>query len=651
MIRVRYFRLLADCQATLYTHPGRTTRRLTLQTRGQQNTGAQDSAGQLRRVRRRLAWSLALLFVIAMVLAGPAAGALDVATGLSALAILRVVAVAVTLPILMNVLARRVTRPTEELAASHDRLQRLYDQARLDALIDPITGLGNHRAFQEEITRQIEDARRQGHSLALALVDIDDLKRINDEEGHAGGDEVLAAMGRLIGAASRATDRGFRIGGDEFAVLFPRADAETATAVVHRLLASALNAEAPRPGAKPFSFSAGLSAYPSPAGDGQRLFRQADAALYWAKKHGRTDVQSFDPERHGAADDRRSTPELADAVMEVAARRAVQPVYQTIFDLRTGEPVGFEGLVRPAEGAGFRDAQSLFVAAEAAERTVELDLVCVEAVAAGATLPDSDTYLALNLSPRTLETEQFRVSDLLAILAPYGIPPSRVVLEITEREAIEDMARLRENLERCRAEGIRFAADDVGAGNAGLRLLSEIRFDIVKIDLSLVQRGALRDSALAVLRAIRDIGRQSGAMVVAEGIETADQLEVVRALELVAGQGYLLALPEAEVRAEALDLESLLQTHETRLKSLGGFLDLGFGDAWLASMGEASNPVPRADAENAAPGAHQGDDDVRQGSRRTASAAPSQATRAAASTASSTAPRPRPPRRKKANAA
>jgi EAL domain-containing protein (putative c-di-GMP-specific phosphodiesterase class I) len=140
------------------------------------------------------------------------------------------------------------------------------------------------------------------------------------------------------------------------------------------------------------------------------------------------------------------------------------------------------------------------------------------------------------------------------------------------------MGRLRLNIERCRAEGIRIAADDVGAGNAGLRLLSEIRFDIVKIDLSLVQRGALRDSALAVLRAIRDIGRQSGAIVVAEGIETADQLEVVRALELVSGQGYLLALPTPEIRAEKLDVLALLREHEVRRRLLGGFLDLGSAD-------------------------------------------------------------------------
>ncbi len=123
------------------------------------------------------------------------------------------------------------------------------------------------------------------------------------------------------------------------------------------------------------------------------------------------------------------------------------------------------------------------------------------------------------------------------------------MLELTEREAVEDMDRLRRNLEHCQAEGIRIAADDVSAGSAGLRLLSEIRFDIVKIDLSVVRGGILRESGMAVLRAIRDIGLHSGATVVAEGIDTADQLEVVHALGLKAGQGYLLSPPRPEAHA------------------------------------------------------------------------------------------------------
>ena len=535
----------------------------------------QDDRRQLRSLRLWLLASLGLLFVLVMAFAGPLSIDGNRDEGPSLEAILRVVVLALALPLLMAMLARRVLAPAEELGQAHDRLQRLYQEARLDALIDPITGLGNHRAFQEELERQVSDAQRHRHPLALVIADLDDLKRVNDERGHAGGDELLGAMGRLVVAYSRTADRGFRIGGDEFAILLPRADLGEAEGVVRRLLASALNPErSASVSSQPFSFSAGVSSFPAPATDGRDLVRQADAALYWAKGHGRTDVQVFDPERHGAAADRRSPGELAAAVAAVAEQQLLIPFYQTIYDLRSGAVVGIEALVRPTEDSGFADAHALFSAAEAAERSVELDRVCLGTVAAGGQMPPGNAFFSVNISPRTMETEQFRVSELVALVAPHGIPPSRLVLELTEREAVEDMARLRSNVERCQAEGIRVAADDVGAGSAGLRLLSEIRFDIVKLDLSLVQGGVLRDSALAVLKAIRDIGLQSGAMVVAEGIETADQLEVVRALELAAGQGFLLSPPGNEVRSEALDLKSLLEAHAARRRAMGAWFDL-----------------------------------------------------------------------------
>jgi len=131
------------------------------------------------------------------------------------------------------------------------------------------------------------------------------------------------------------------------------------------------------------------------------------------------------------------------------------------------------------------------------------------------------------------------------------------VLELTEREAIHDLDRLRSNLEACRAAGMRIAADDVGAGHAGLRLLSEVRFDIVKVDLSLVQGGVLRDSTLAVLQALRDMSDRGHMVLVAEGIETREQLEVVRSLGFGGGQGYLLAMPHPLVSMEPIDLELL----------------------------------------------------------------------------------------------
>ncbi len=450
-----------------------------------------------------------------------------------------------------------IRRTAHTVAALQDDLRdalEAYDRARLDARMDPLTGLGNHRAFQEELARQVADSVRQKRPLSLAMIDLDDLKRLNDTEGHAAGDQLLSTVGRLIRATNRASDRSFRIGGDEFALLLPATDGETAYGAVRRLLANATGGHPVLRDLQRFSFSAGISTCPSPSPDGVRLTHHADAALYWAKRHGRTDIQLFDPARRGTVDDERSTEELAAAVARVASTRALRPVYQPIISLVTGHPVGFEGLVRPAPDSGFANASSLFTAAEVADRIVELDMAAIDTIAAKVGQLPPGLYLSLNLSPRSLETEQFHVGELIGILRRRGLEPGQIVIELTEREAIEDLSRLKGNLERVQAAGFRIAADDVGAGNAGLRLLSEIAFDIVKIDLSLVQRGLLHDSSLAVLRGIREMARRSGATVVAEGVETPEQLVALQRLWITAAQGYLLGRPAERAIATPVDL-------------------------------------------------------------------------------------------------
>lgn len=520
-------------------------------------TSDPEGDGRLQRARSRILLSLGGILVLTTALVALAQAVGGVPAGAELVALLPLAVAAIVLPPVLARLARFMLEPAEQLAQMGDQLQGLYNLARIDALRDPLTSLGNHRAFQEELARQIEAARRHEYSLALTLIDLDDLKKVNDEQGHAGGDGLLASMGRLIATSVRVGDRGFRVGGDEFAILMPHTDADAAHVIVRRLLASALGGEAVRPGMASFSFSAGISTFPDLSTDSGRLRRQADAALYWAKRHGRTDVQVFDPERHGAADDTRSTPELAAAVQHVATGHLLAAVFQPIYDLNTGAPVGYEGLVRPAESSGFHGAESLFLAAETTGRTVELDMACVEVVAASAPRDGTTEYLSLNISPRTLETEQFRVTDLTSRLSPHGIDPHLVVLELTEREGIEDLERLRINLEACRAAGMRIAADDVGAGHAGLRLLSEVQFDIIKVDLSLVQGGVLRESTHAVLQALRDLTDRGHMVLVAEGIETREQLEVVRSLGFAAGQGYLLSPPYPLVNNEPIDLDLL----------------------------------------------------------------------------------------------
>ncbi|HEX2470200.1 MAG TPA: EAL domain-containing protein [Candidatus Limnocylindrales bacterium] len=520
--------------------------------------GSASAPRRIDRIRRRLVWALLAPFCILMGVSA-VEGFSGAAAGRSAIAIAVLVAAAILLPPLLAWFARSIIREVQALDREREQLTELYGRARRDALIDGLTGLGNHRAFQDELARQIEIVKRQGTPLALMLVDVDNLKGVNDTQGHAAGDRLLESVGRVTAAVLRRSDRAFRVGGDEFAILLPTTDVEMGLAIARRILAAALTADrgVTKGDVEPFSLSIGVSAYPTPSAEGHHLYRNADAALYWCKRHGRTGAVAFDPGRHGAASDDRSVAELSAAIDTVLQMRALRPVFQPIFSMTTGELIGYEGLVRPAEGAPFSDASSLFAAAEAADKTVELDLTCLGIVAEGARLPERDVYLSVNLSPRTLESNLFHASELKAILQMQRIPLERVVLELTERERVEDLEQLRRNVAACRRAGMRLAADDVGAGNAGLRLLSEIHFDIVKIDLSLVQGGTMHDPSHAVLRALQELANQWKASIVAEGVETAAQLTVVRGLGIAAGQGYLLGRPSGRMDVDALVLDEL----------------------------------------------------------------------------------------------
>jgi diguanylate cyclase (GGDEF)-like protein len=464
--------------------------------------------------------------------------------------------VALTLSVLLLFLLRRMGSHVQRIEAERTDLQNAYDRARLDALIDGLTGLGNHRAFQEALDVAIAAARDDGAALAVVMLDVDDLKKTNDRRGHAAGDEMLRAVAQILRANLRRGDSAFRIGGDEFALLLPACDLDGGVVVANHLLAAALGGHHGRLGA--FSVTIGVTAYPEPSGDRQQMILHADAALYSGKRLGRTNVQRFDPERHGVPDDARSLVELTAAVERIAAGDELRAVYQPIYSLRTGEVIGFEGLVRLAEEAEFPDPTSLFVAAEATRRTVELDVVAATTVLAGAEQLGPGQYLSINLSPRTLESDAFSPLEILALARRHGIPAERLVVELTEREAIEDLVRLQAAVGTLRRHGVRVAIDDVGAGNAGLRLLSEVDFDIMKIDLSLVRAGAHHEPSEAVLRALGTFARARGRKIVAEGIETADLLEAVLELHYDAGQGYLLGRPAPHLATKGVDLFGLM---------------------------------------------------------------------------------------------
>jgi diguanylate cyclase (GGDEF)-like protein len=469
-------------------------------------------------------------------------------------------------------MARQILRPASQLEASRSRLRELYESAREAALRDSLTGLGNHRAFQEGVARMVEGARRYGTAFSLVLIDIDEFKRINDTRGHAVGDQLLAEVGSLISETIRLTDAAFRVGGDEFALLLPHTDVDGAIVLTRRLLARGLEDRAHGEYRAPISFSAGVTACPEYGTTRVELTAQADAALYRGKRSGRTVVTIYDPHKdHGHVDEGMRA-ELSSAISAVVEAGTLTPVYQPIVNLTTGAVMGYEGLVRVPKQSTFAHAGALFDAAEVAGRVNDLDRAALDVVLRGARSLDEFATLSVNVSPRTLESPEFSATTFLAILRRNGMTPGRVILELTERESVRDPERLRVALQGVQSAGVRVAADDVGAGNAGLRLLSQFRFDVVKIDLSLVQRAG-DDKTNSVLRSIVEMADRLGATTIAEGVETSAQLRTARRLGITAGQGYLLGRPGADLDLPWVDISALEQRDDVPVAVIADMSD------------------------------------------------------------------------------
>ena len=419
---------------------------------------------------------------------------------------------------------------------------------------DPLTNLGNHRSFQHELELAVANAARRSESLAVALVDLDDFKLVNDRHGHRHGDEVLAHVARALGNG-RPDDRAFRIGGDEFALLLPDADSLGASTALARRL------DAARRGPNAVSFTAGVAvlAAGSP-GEANVLWEHADAALYEGKRRGGGQTTVFDD-----VADLLSvvTPVKIHALRALLDKPRLEIVFQPIWDLQNDCMLGLEALARPWLGYGFDGPAEMFAIAEKIGRAHELDAVCRSAALARAPELPAGALLFLNVNPQSLAHDSLAGDQLVDAVRAVGLQPEQVVLEVTERSNAR-LDHVVADATRLRRLGFQLALDDVGAGNAGLEMLRELPVDFVKIDRSVIVEAVEDTHAQAVLVAILAYARRADAFVIAEGIESMDILEFVRNaadLQIVGespisgGQGYLLGRPSSDP-APSAHLES-----------------------------------------------------------------------------------------------
>lgn len=430
------------------------------------------------------------------------------------------------------VAALLIAIPLSYLLGGHT-IYRRTRKAELAADTDALTGVAGRRPFRPALEAALSGTGRR--PVALALIDIDNFKQVNDQLGHSYGDRVLVALADAF-TMLRASDTAFRLGGDEFAVVLPDSTDEQAAAVIERVR-TLMTAKVPG-----VTFSCGVAA----ARDVflQELWERADAALYEAKASGRRQTVTFT----GMSTILTVSPERLDAVTALLSEdSALSVAFQPIWDLRTGSLLGHEALLRLPPGVPIDGPEQAFALAHRLGVVVQLDQRARHEVLRAVRESQWQGLLFINIHPdalRSLDVDAFETQVITA-----GLAAEQVVLEVTEHAGMDSQEPIRV-LKQAQARGFRLALDDMGHGNAGLRALTLVRFDVIKIDRDVIVRLGTDPSADATVAAATTFVQRTGGWVIAEGIEDQRILTAVcdtghqpHVPWILAGQGYLLGRP------------------------------------------------------------------------------------------------------------
>jgi diguanylate cyclase (GGDEF)-like protein len=445
-----------------------------------------------------------------------------------------------------------LVRKVEELNRSNEELVRLAHAERTmtqqmthSAEHDALTGLPNRLLLNDRVGQAVAYAQRHKNQVAVLFLDLDDFKHINNSLGQPIGDRLLQSIaGRLVSCV-RATDTVSRQGGDEFVVLLSDIrEPEDAAAKSGRLLQVVAKAHSIEQHDLHVTASIGVSIYPEDGLDAETLIKNAETAMYAAKENGRQSYQFFTPAMNILAVERQSIEEHLRRALE---RQEFALHYQPIISLRTGAIAGVEALIRwthPTRGS-VPPLQFIPVAEDCGLilpiGAWVLREACMQARAwADAGLPMMT--MAINVSAMQFMHESF-LGDLSAILSETGLDSRYLELELTERALMKRADLAAPILSTLRERGIQVAVDDFGTGYSSLSYLRKFPLDAIKIDQSFVRQITTIPNETVIIRAIISLGRSLNLRVIAEGVETQDQLDFLKAHQCDEAQGYYFSRP------------------------------------------------------------------------------------------------------------
>ena len=399
---------------------------------------------------------------------------------------------------------------------------QISHMARHDALTD----LPNRTLFRERLQQALRSAKR-GDCLAVLCLDLDHFKGINDSLGHPIGDELLKEVAVRLAGCVRKSDTVSRLGGDEFAIVQVGNESQASPAVtLASRLVEAIGAPYEIQGHQiVIGLSVGISVTPNDGCDPDQLLKNADMALYRAKADGRGTFRFFEAGMDARAQARR----LLEIDLRAALLRSEFAVhYQPIQDIKADCIVGFEALVRwnhPLRG--MIPPLNFIPLAEETGLIVQIGDWVLRAACRDAAGWSQDVCVAVNLSPAQFKDRNL-VSSVISALEVSGLAARRLELEITESVLLQESDVTLATLHRLRALGVRISMDDFGTGYSSLSYLRSFPFDKIKIDRSFVSEVATRDDSMAIVRAVTGLGKSLGISTTAEGVETSEQLALLR---------------------------------------------------------------------------------------------------------------------------